>query len=264
MAPGKIVAIGLAATLMAGCGSTTSGGGSGKSTAQSSTTTSTASGCVKGGAAQGATLTAPQEPSSGVLSPTGACWADIQPTPIAVVDTGTTPKGDSAEFWAAWSPTYLYIRVYAATWPLEDAANDAAGQWWESDTTEYGVSGLDNHAGNYCSVSASDPTYQLAITTKGVLERSGCNGVSAIPPPSPFEHTVQGKGFYTELVVPWGMLKVSQPASGQKYQLDVGQDFGDSTGTRLVQLAWQADPSQASGSGDWHANTQHWGTVILG
>ena len=279
--------MGLAAALLAGCGSPPSGAGSSKagpssktnahssatapkpqskskSSSAASTTTGTVGGCVKGAAAAGATLTAPEEPSQGVISPTAACWAGIQPTPVAVVDTGTTPAGASAEFWAAWSSQYLYIRTYAATWPLEDAANDAAGAWWESDTTEYGVSGLDTHAGNYCTVTASDPTYQLAITTKGILERSGCNGVSALPPPSALEHTVQGKGFYTELVVPWATLKVTAPASGQKYQLDVGQDFGSSTGTRLVQLVWQADAALASGSGDWHANTQHWGTLVLG
>ena len=83
----------------------------------------------------------------------------------------------------------LYIRTYAATWPLQDAANDAAGDWWESDTTEDGVLGLDTHAGNYCTVSPTDPTYPLAITTKDVLQRSGCNGMRALPPPTPMEHS---------------------------------------------------------------------------
>lgn len=279
MPPGRIVATALALTLLAACGATanhggstasgtskgtTAGGTKSKSGTGPSASSAKVSGCVQGAAAKGATLTAPEEPDQGVISPTAACWAHISPTPIAVVDTGSTPKGDSAQFWVAWSPKYLFVRAYAATWPLEDAANDAAGDWWESDATEFGVSGLDTHAGSYCTVSATDPTYQLAITTKGVLERSGCNGVSALPPPSGLEHTVQGKGFYTELIVPWATLHVTTPAAGQKYEFDIGQDFGSSTGSRLVQLVWQADAALASGSGDWHANTQHWGTVVLG
>ena len=180
MARARILTISLALALLAGCGT---------APGNSSSQGAAVSGCVKGAAASGATLTAPKEPKQGVMSPTGACWADIQPTPIAVVDTGTTPKGDSAEFWAAWSGSYLYIRTYAATWPLQDAANDAAGDWWESDTTEDGVLGLDTHAGNYCTVSPTDPTYPLAITTKDVLQRSGCNGMRALPPPTPMEHS---------------------------------------------------------------------------
>ena len=251
--PATLLCLLASTALIAACGSSPSGG---TANGSSATTTASSGSCATGAAAPGSTLTVPEEPASGVSTPQGSCWSSIKPTPITVVDTGTQPSGTSASFQVAWSAQDLYIRSYSATWPLENQGNAAAGNWWESDCTEFDISGANDHGG----VFTSGNQYQLGVTTDGVLQTSGANGSGASPAPTPKVQIVNGKGWYAELIVPWATLQV-KPAKGGTYQFDIGEDYGSSTGTRLVQLAWQA---QVGGSTDWHNDTSQWGDIVLG
>lgn len=241
---GGILAVVAAGALLAACGGggSANGGGSGS--------------CAKGAAAAGNQLTVAQEPDSGVANPTAKCWAGVAPTSMSVVDVGSAVSGTSATFKAAWSKKDLYVMAYAQVWPINNAGGTS---WWNSDATEFGVSGLDSHAGAF----TSGDIYQLAVTSDGTLQTSGVNGTNASPAPTALAKIIQNKGFYTELVVPWSTLQVAAPAKGQKYQFDIGQDFGDSSGNRLAQLVWQANPAMASSS-DWHQDTSQWGDITLG
>ncbi len=240
--------------LIAACGSAGGGAGNAAGTASSSAGAAASSGsCAAGAAASGSTYTVPQEPDSGVNTPAGKCWASIKPTPMNVTDVGTLPSGESAEFWIAWSAQDLYIRAYATTWPLE---NNGGANWWQSDATEFDVSGTDGHGG----VFSNGDKYQIAITSDGVLQTSGVNGSAASPAPTPKVQIVNNKGWYSELIVPWATLQV-KPAKGGKYEFDIGEDFGDSSGNRVAQMAWQATPG---GTNDWHDDTSQWGDIVLG
>jgi hypothetical protein len=254
--PAPLVAVAASAALLAGCGSAATSGGTGGATASNATSTASSGGCAAGAAASGTTLVVPQEPDSGVDKTTGNCWASIKPTTMGVADVGSAVAGTSATFAVAWSPKDLYIRAYAVTWPLNNAGG---ANWWQSDATEFDISGADDHAGAFTDGNQ----YQLAITSDGTLQTSGDNGAAASPAPTALVQVVQNKGFYTELIVPWATLQVSAPKKGQKYQFDIGQDFGDSGGNRLAQMVWQADPSKASSS-DWHQDTSQWGDIQLG
>ncbi len=245
----------LGLVLLAGCGSTAA------TQSTNTKTATTTSSCTNGSAASSNTLTVAEEPSSGVDSPTASCWSDITGTPETIADTGTLPSGDSVSFKVAWNTSNLYILADVTAWPIYNAADDAAGDWWESDTTEYGVSGLDTHAGPY----SSGPTYQFAVAgATGILYTTGQNASNASPLPKAMNDIVQGKGFSTELIVPWQTLEVTKPASGQSYQFDIAQDFGNSAGQRLAQVDWQAIPSDFGTSQDWHVDTADWGTITLG
>lgn len=241
--------------LLAGCESTAATQGT------STNTAATTSRCANGSAASSNTLTVAEEPNSGVDSPQASCWSDITGTPETIADTGTLPSGDSVRFKVAWNASDLYILADVTAWPVYNAADDAAGDWWESDTTEYGVSGLDTHAGPY----SSGPTYQFAVAgATGILYTTGDNASHANPLPTAMNHIVQGKGFFTELIVPWQTLDVSKAASGQSYQFDIAQDFGNSAGQRLAQMTWRAIPSDFGTSQGWHVDTADWGTITLG
>ena len=250
--PGTLLCLLASAALISACGAA-GGAATGGGTAGGTTGGSSGS-CAAGSAASGTTLTVPQEPDSGVNTPTGKCWASIKPTTMGVTDVGTLPSGDSAVFEVAWSAKYLYIRSYSTTWPLQ---NNGGTSWWNSDATEFGISGNDGHSG----VFSSGNDYQLAITTDGVLQTSGVNGSAASPAPTPKVQVVNGKGWYAELTVPWATLQVKSPAKGGKYQFDIGEDYGDSSGNRLAQMAWQATPG---GTNDWHDDTSQWGDIVLG
>lgn len=236
--------------LLAACG------GSGGSANTGGTATG-GSGCAKGATAKGNQLTIPKESDGGVSTPTAACWASIAPTSLTIPDVGTgAPTGDSTYFKEAWTPKALYIMTWTQEWPLSNAGG---ANWWQSDATEFNISGEDTHAGAFNNAN----TFQIGVTEDGTLDTSGQNGTNASPAPTAIAKVVANKGFYTELIVPWATLQVASPAKGQKYQGDIGQDYGDSSGNRVAQLAWQADPSKASSS-DWHADTSQWGDITLG
>lgn len=243
--PAALVALAVSTTLLAACGGASGNGGS--------------AACTKGAAGSGPGLAVAAEPAAGVATPTAKCWASIKPTTMGVTDTGTLPKGASATFKVAWSPKNLYISAWTATWPLYNAGSPESSNWWESDTTEFTVSGTDGHTGPY----SSGHTYQLAVVEDGSLQTSGDNGANASPMPTGLAKIVSGKGFYTELIVPWATLGVSAPAKGQKYQFDIGQDFGNSSGQRVAQMVWQANPADAGTANDWHQDTHDWGTITL-
>jgi|GEM_PF-5285245 len=242
--PAAFLALLTSSALLAACG----GGGSANG--------GSAGACATGAAAAANQITVAQEPDGGVSTPAGKCWASVPPTTMAVLDVGTAVSGTSATFKVAWSKKDLYILADTQVWPINNAGG---ANWWQSDATEFGVSGSDSHSGAFTSGN----TYQLAITSDGTLQTSGDNGTNANPAPGAIAKIVANKGFYTELVVPWGTLQVSAPAKGQKYQFDIGQDFGDSSGNRLAQMVWQANPAMASTS-DWHQDTSQWGDITLG
>jgi len=214
-----------------------------------------AAGCAKGTAAKGNQLSVAAAPDGSVATTDGKCWTGIAPTTVTVADVGSgTPSGDSTWFKLAWSSKNLYILTYTTEWPLSNAGGT---NWWQSDTTEFDVSGTDDHAGAFTTGNQ----YQFGVVEDGTLQ-PGQNAPNASPQPTPLVKIVPNKGFYTELVVPWATLQVSKPAKGQKYQFDLGQDYGDSSGARVAQIVWQADPSMASSS-DWHADTSQWGDITL-
>lgn len=241
--------------MVAACGGGGSGGGTaagsgGSSGGSSGGTGGGAAGCNPGDAGKGTQLTVPQEPDSGVDTPDGKCWGSIKPTPITNVGNGTIPSGDSTTFKVAWSSKGLYIRAETTEWPLNNAGGS---NWWNSDATEFTVSGADDHGGTFDNSN----TFQLAITTDGTLQTSGTNGSNANPAPTAKIKINNGKGWVSELFVPWQTLQVSGAKKGNKYQFDIAEDYGDSSGNRTGQVVW-------AGDGGFYNNTTNWGDITLG
>lgn len=207
-----------------------------------------AGGCAAGAAGTATAVTVAAEPDSGVSTPTSKCWASIKPTPISIVGNGTIPSGDATTFKVAWSAKALYIQAYTTEWPINAAGG---ANWWQSDTTEYTVSGTDDHGGSFDS-----QTFQWGVVSDGTLG-AGTGAASAPAQPTPQVSKVANKGFYTELTVPWSIIGVSAPKKGQKYQFDLAQDYGDSSGNRVGQAVW-------AGDGNFYNNTTNWGDITLG
>lgn len=235
-----------AMALTAGCG----GGASRPNSAANGQGGAKAAACTKGGAAKGPTLTVPAEPNSGVDRPTAACWAGIAATKETQVDAGKVPAGASAVFKTAWSKKDLYVWVYAARWPLHDAGSAP----FENDATEFDISGTNDHAGAFGS-----HTFHAAVV-EGAQKVAAIQGHAASPLVA-ITKVVQGKGYDAELIVPWSAVGVSAPAKGQKYQFDMGQDFGNSKGARLAQIFWAGAPGSQP---DWSHDTLNWGVITLG
>lgn len=252
--PAAFMALLASTALVAGCGSGSANGSGGATGGATTGGGSAAAGCASGTAAKGTGITVSQEPDSGVNTPDGKCWAGIKPTTVTVADIGTQPAGTSTTFKVAWSAKNLYVMTYTTEWPLSNAGG---ANWWQSDATEFDVSGVDDHAG---AMDTSN-TFQFGVVEDGTLQ-AGNNASGANPQPSPIAKLVTNKGYYTEIIVPWATLQVAKPAKGQKYQFDLGQDYSDGSGNRAAQIVWQADPSKASSS-DWHSDTTQWGDITL-
>ena len=237
------------ATAASGCAKSAATGG-GHDTAKTAGTVKTGTVCTAGQAANGYTLTVPEEPDAGVNQLTASCWASIAPTKEAQVDTGTVPAGASAVFKVAWSQKALYVWAYAAKWPLYDAGRDA----FEHDGTEFDISGTHSHAGPF----GSHTFYANVI--------EGTNKVAAIQgnvatPLNAMTKVIQGKRYNAELIVPWSAVKVAAPAKGQTFQFDPGQDFGNGSGARVAQIFWAGVPAS---NPDWAHKTTQWGEITLG
>jgi hypothetical protein len=248
------VALLASGVLLSACGGGGGGGGGGTAgnAGGSGGGGAAASGCNPGNAGSGTTLTVPQEPDSGVDSPTGKCWDAIKPTPVGIPAIGTAPSGASTTFKLAWSAKGLYILAWTQQWPLD--AKNCGSNWWQCDTTEITVSGADDHAGAY---DGSSNTFQFGIVNDGSL-KTGNNGSNA--PTSLVKaqtKIVQNKGFYSELFVPWQAIGVSAPKKGQKFQFDIAEDYGDGQGNRTAQYVWAGDQEF------WHDDSK-WGDITLG
>lgn len=231
-------------------GTAATGGTTGSTTGGTKATTGgTSGGCATGAAGTGTAVTAPSEPDAQIDTPDGKCWASIKPTAISIVGNGTIPSGDTTTFKTAWSPKGLYIQATTLEWPLNAAGGT---NWWQSDTTEYAVSGVDDHAGTMDATNS----FQFGIVSDGSLQ-DGTNGSQASPAPTAKVKTNQGKGFTTELFVPWATLQVSGAKKGGKYQFDLAEDYGDSGGNRVGQALW-------AGDGTFYNNTTNWGDITLG
>ena len=243
-----ILACGLMVTACGGGGGGTAATGSSTAGATGSTG-GTSGGCASGNAGSGTQVTAPQEADNTVDTPDGKCWASIKPTPVTIVGNGTIPSGDSTTFKVAWSSKGLYIQATTLEWPLNAAGGT---NWWQSDTTEFTVSGVDDHAGN---MDASN-SFQFGVVNDGSLQ-DGTNGSQASTPPTAKVKVNQGKGFTSELFVPWSDLAVTGAKKGGKYQFDLAEDYADSSGNRTGQAVW-------AGDGTFYNNTTNWGDITLG
>jgi len=233
------------AVLLAACGGSGGGGGA----TATNTKGGGAGGCAAGAAGSANAVTVAAEPDSGVATATGKCWASIKGTPITVVGTGSIPSGDATTFKVAWSAKALYVQAYSAEWPINAAGG---ANWWQSDATEYTVSGTDDHGGAFDS-----QTFQWGVISDGTLG-AGTGASTAPAQPTPLVSKVANKGFYTQLTVPWSILGVTAPKKGQKYQFDLAQDYGDASGARVGQALWIG-----SGS-NFYNSTTDWGDITLG
>ena len=238
-----------AASLVTACGSASGNSPSSSSSGATSTGgTAAAGGCAAGAVGSGTALTVAQEPDADVSTPAGKCWASIKGTAIAIPAIPTVPSADSTTFQVAWSAKGLYIMSTDLEWPLSDAGG---ANWWQDDTTEFVVSGSDDHGGTF-----DTQTFQFGIDNGGTLQ-AGTDAANASPQPTATVRINQGKGFNAELFVPWSTLMVKSPAKGQKYQFDIAEDYSDSSGNRDAQAVW-------AGDSNFYNTTTNWGDITLG
>ena len=264
-----MVGLGLTASLLlsacggspnTGASKTAAGGGSSHPAAKASkttagahapkapTTTTTAAACATGTAASGILLTVQQEPAKEIATPKGKCWASIPYTPIAKLSTGTVPSGAKAQFKTAWTPKDLYILAYVQKWPLYYANQGATH---DDDTVEFYLAGNDTFATSYGPLDC-----QYNVVFNGTVSKTTtCNTGRA---GTPVTRIVKGTGYYDELIVPWSMLKVANPAKGQEYAFSLAVDLASSTGKRLAQIEWAGGKNN-----DW-SETKNWGNITLG
>lgn len=240
----------VSASLLAACGSSPS---SGNGSSAGTTTTTSASGCTKGSAGSTTAVSAPEEPTSGVSSPTAKCWASIAATPLTVNDSGTIPSGDTVGFKLAWTPTDLYILTVANVGKVE-LGNPS--QWWNDSSTEYDFtatpgqssfsSSSDCHLALTPSASGSSVTFHNLNSQ--CYFKSGPTGSVA----------TTSKGFETLAVIPWSALGI-KAAKNATMPFDLGEDIANSS-ARVAQPFWAGKPGA---NPDWPQNPGIWGTVTL-
>lgn len=248
------MAVILAGLVAAGCGAAvkTSTGGTSTSSASTTKTSSTATaatGCKTGSAGTSNTVTTPQEPDSGVNTPTGSCWAQIAGTPVTLAVLHSFPSNFSAQFKTAWSSSGVYMLVVVKKWPLYNA--NATG-WYKNDAVEFYISGSNDRSGSY---KTTPGTAQIGVTNLDQLEH-GTNGASFTGAKQSV--TVISKvGYDAELFVPWSNLTVTG-AAGKKLGFDVAVDVANATGTnRTAQVAW-------TGTSNNYNTDSGFGTMVLG
>ncbi len=180
-------------------------------------------------------------------TPSANCWGSIAYTAMNNPSTGTVPAGSSGEFKVAWSAQDLYVLAYVQSWPLYNAGATA----FKDDNVEFYVAGDDTKlSGAY---GPADCHYNVPYTD---AESAGA-GCQITGPVTAVTKTVQGVGYYDELIVPWSTLRVSAPAKGQQYSFTIAYDIPNSSGTRLGQDEW------AGGANNNASETLDWGTITL-
>lgn len=210
--------------------------------------------CVAGQAGSATNIAVPQEPASGVAKISGACWAKIAPTPVSNVLEGVgksaIPGGTPPSVQVAWNPQNLYVKCNVSAWPLYAAAGSKT--WWQNDTCEFFVSGADGHGGAYGPTDT-----QVGITYNGAVNAGG-HKLAHVSAMTGLAQVNKGKGYTTELIVPWAQLGVGKPAKGQQYEFDLGVDYGSASGQYVAYA-------------DLHGSTNHpccstagWSQITLG
>ena len=235
------------AGVLAGCGTqpaTTSGHG-----AAAPSTGATA--CVSGQAANGSNATIPQEPTSGVASVSGKCWAKIAGTPITNAVLRSAPAGSSAEWKAAWTPTDLYVWCDVTTGRPVINTNTATP--YEDDAVEVYLDASNNYAGAYGAntgqllINSGGLTNSTLGTDHSLLSTEGAKAVEAT-----------GQTGYTVLLAePWTDMHF-QPAASAIIGFTIGVDFpGTGAVHRAGQTMWQGTVN------NWD-NDKGWGLLTLG
>lgn len=247
----------VSASLLAACGSSPSAGNGSSTgtTGTTGTTTTTASsgGCTKGSAGSTTALSAPEEPTSGVSSPTAKCWASIAATPLTVNDSGTIPSGDTVSFKMAWTASDLYILTIANVGKVEVGS---PSQWWNDSSTEYDITATSGQSSmsftQDCHLALTPATSGTSVTFHNMSSqcyfKSGPTGSVA----------TTSKGFETLAVIPWSAIAL-KAAKGASMPFDIGEDIANSS-ARVAQPFWAGKPGA---SPDWPQNPGIWGTVTL-
>lgn len=211
------------------------GGGSQPKKAASAAASAAPSGpstCQKGQAGFMGGITAPEEPTSGVATLSGACWAQIAPTPIANiipgVGSGQIPGGKDPTLQTAWTPKALYLKCTVYAWPLYAAS---ATSPWTDDACEFMVSGSSQRNGAFTAHAA-----QIGVAYNNPTPAIGTSGTDMTKPQglSAQTKTNQGQGYEVELTVPWSTLGVAKPDKGQTYAFDAAVDFNDAGGAYVA------------------------------
>jgi hypothetical protein len=248
--PASIAALLLAVGLLAGCGAAGGATATGGAKAGSGGSATGAGGCAQGAAGSGAAITAPEEPDAGVAAPSGACWKDITPTPMAQDENGALPAGDSASFAVAWSPKALYVLTQVR---VPKVYTGGGSKWWNSDSTEYDFTTV---AGQQAFSSSQD--CHLALSADGTFHNLNSQCYFHTGPTAKVATT--SDGYAAVAAVPWGALGVTAPRKGTQILFDIGQDIANAT-TRVAQPFWAGTPG---GSPDWPKDAAGWGTLTLG
>ncbi len=203
--------------------------------------------CVAGAAAKGAVGTAPLEPTAGVDTIAGKCWAGIKGTPITLAVIGSAPSGTSAKWKAAYTAKDLYI--YANVVTGRPVINTNTTNQWEDDSVEIYLSGSNDHSGAY-----PQGTGQILVNSGG-LTNSTLGGDHAKLPTSgatALEHTTS-TGYQVLLAMPWGNLGTTVK-KGTDVGFTVGVDFpGKGATKRSGQLMWQGTNTNWNSDSGWGA-----------
>jgi hypothetical protein len=208
--------------------------------------------CVSGSAGSAASgqINTPREPSTGVDSLTGKCWASIKATPIAKAVIRTPPSGSSADFKTAWSPKYFYVWAHVHT-GRTSLINTNTSAVWQDDTVEVYL-GTNDHAGAYQTGDG-----QIDINSGGMTSSNFGPDHADLPSTGAQEAEKQtAHGYTVWLEFPIANIGVSAK-KGAKVGFTIGVDWPDSSATkRIGQTMWVGN---ASNSG----NDAAWGTATL-
>ncbi len=215
-----LAAVGMiSALLLSGCGTT-------RAPLQQAATA-----CVSGNAGFVGGITVPTEPSSGVATLTGNCWADISPTPVSNVipgvGTAQIPGGKTPTLQTAWTAKDLYLKCNVYAWPLYAASASAPAT---DDACEFMVSGDNNHNGTFGTYAAHITVAYNSTTPALGTHGSGLTSLTGFTVQNTTE---QGKGYMVELTIPWAALGIN-PAKGQQYAFDAAVDYNDAQGNYVA------------------------------
>lgn len=242
--------------LLSACGKASSGQSSGAQASKPPASSSTAaksgtSSCVAGAAGTNQLVTAPEEPASGIATPSSSCWSKIASTPLFQTVIATAPTGASASFKVAWSGTDVYVLadVHQPTMYC-----NTSGSWYDCNAIEVymGPQGGGTAYGpedRQLGVRADGGVFETGTNAKGI---TNCKAAAVV---------TQGKGYLAELEVPLSDVGVT-PKSGAVVSFSIAADMPLSSGVvhqsnnTVAQMMW------AGTVNNWQSPAK-WGGILL-
>jgi hypothetical protein len=225
-----------------------------------------------GGALPAADVTALRFTSPPLIDVDPAEWTFL---PQAASTNIVAPPGfngiaPTAQWWIGWDGTalYVFVAVLGDSF-VEQRWADQPDQLWKGDSVsfEFGpdprdldaAAGLRSEDVHVLMGPIDLPGLFPAITA---VNRVGAGALKAGPP----EPTIQAvsaltdaPGYWVEAMIPWQVLNVSDPASGDVFGMNLNLSDGDGAGELRVMVSSNPD---RTGENQPHPGT--WDTVVLG